>query len=77
MVEGRIKAMPYQIPDEYIDETIGQLAILAALGYSDAGMLTTIYTNAIDFDDTVLEQALALEIECIRNEQLYDTRKDT
>jgi hypothetical protein len=69
--------MPYQIPDEYIDETIGQLAILAALGYSDAGMLTTIYANAIVFDDTVLEQALALEIVFIRNEQLYDTRKDT
>lgn len=68
--------MAYQIPDEYINETIGQLALLAALGYQGAGTLTTIYTNAIIFDDTVLEQALALEIECLKNEQLYDLRKD-
>lgn len=60
-----------QISSDNVSYTIGQLALLETSGYSEARMLTTVYANAVEFHDVLLEASLGLEIETIFNKEFY------
>ncbi len=59
-----------EITPESVDYTVGQLALLEAIGYP-VSAIAHVYANCVEFNDVELEQSVALQIENYVNEFFY------
>lgn len=61
-----------EITPDNVDYTIGQLALLEASGYKDAGLITSVYAIMVEHNDVLGEARLGLDIETLINEKFYN-----